>query len=68
MPVLKFEVDLNSLPGVNYDGHEVVVNFHVDEFYNNQTFYTDSNGLDMLKRVLNFRPTWDIQSNYNDSN
>jgi hypothetical protein len=30
LPVIKFEVDLNSLPGVNYDGHEVVANFHVD--------------------------------------
>jgi hypothetical protein len=34
---------------------------------NNLTFYTDSNGLEMQKRVLNYRPTWDIQANYNDS-
>ena len=35
LAVLKFEVDLNSLPGANYEGHEVVVNFHIDNFYNN---------------------------------
>jgi lysosomal alpha-mannosidase len=68
LDVLKFEVDLGSLPNAAYDGHEVVVNFHVDNFFNNQTFYTDSNGLDMQKRILNFRPTWDIQLDYNDSN
>jgi hypothetical protein len=66
LDVLKFEVDLGSLPNAAYDGHEVVVNFHVDNFFNNQTFYTDSNGLDMQKRILNFRPTWDIQQDYND--
>jgi len=68
LDVLKFEVDLGSLPNAAYDGHEVVVNFHVDNFFNNQTFYTDSNGLDMQKRILNFRPTWDIQQDYNDRN
>jgi lysosomal alpha-mannosidase len=60
MDVIKFEVDLKSLPGANYDGHEVVVNFKLDNFTNNQTFYTDSNGLEMQKRILNYRPTWDI--------
>ena len=68
LDVLKFEVDLGSLPNAAYDGHEVVVNFHVDNFFNNQTFYTDSNGIDMQKRILNFRPTWDIQQDYNDRN
>jgi len=28
-------------------GYEVVVEFHVDEFDNDETFYTDSNGLEL---------------------
>jgi hypothetical protein len=45
-----------------------VVLFEVDEFFNNKTFYTDSNGLEMQKRILNYRPTWDlVNTNYKDS-
>lgn len=52
---------------MTYDGTELVVNFHLKDFDNKNTFYTDSNGLEMQKRVLNYRPTWDIQTNYNQS-
>jgi len=45
LQVLKFVVDMNSLPVVNIDGYEVVSEFSVRNFHNNQTFYTDSNGL-----------------------
>jgi len=45
--VLKFGVDLGSLPSIDYDGYEVTANFHIAGFDNNQTFYTDSNGLEM---------------------
>ena len=38
--------------------------FKVDNFDNNQTFYTDSNGLEMQKRILNFRENWDLNYNY----
>ena len=72
LDTIKFEVDLDSLPEVdiynNFYGHEVIVDFSVEDFDNNNTFWTDSNGLEMQKRVLNYRPTWDIQANYNDSN
>jgi len=27
---------------------------------NFDTFYTDTNGLEMQKRILNYRPTWDL--------
>jgi lysosomal alpha-mannosidase len=37
----------------------VTVNFHSD-LNNNQVFYTDSNGLEMQKRILNYRPTWNL--------
>ena len=48
LKLVKFEVDLGGLPSPRYtDGNEVVVNFHVDDFHNNGTFYTDSNSLAM---------------------
>lgn len=30
---------------------------------NNKTFYTDSNGLEELKRVTDYRPTWALSVN-----
>ena len=69
LAVVKVEVDLDSLPVIpQYYGHEAVVQFHISDFDNNQTFYTDSNGLEMQKRILNYRPTWDlVATNYKDS-
>jgi len=64
---VRFDVDMDSLPQEKNKGYEVIVEFSVDEFRNNQTFWTDSNGLEMQKRVLNYRPTWDITNNYKDS-
>jgi hypothetical protein len=65
---IKFDVDLDSLPVLEYDGYEVVAQWKVDNFDNNQTFYTDSNGLDMQKRILNYRPTWNFSESLADSN
>ena len=52
-------------------GKEVTVNWKSLEIDNNSTFFTDSNALEMQKRILNKRPTWDslethenISSNY----
>jgi hypothetical protein len=64
---MKVDVDLDSLPPIRLVGYEVIVDFQIEKFDNNQTFWTDSNGLEMQKRILNYRPTWDIQANYNDS-
>ena len=64
-PVLRVDVDLDSVPGdKNGSGYEIVVEFKAHDFDNNKTFYTDSNGLEMQKRILNYRPTWDININY----
>jgi len=67
-PVVKIEVDLYGLPDIMYGGHEVVMDFKVDKLNNNQTFYTDSNGLEMQERILNYRPTWNISLNYEEHN
>lgn len=41
-------------------GQEVTVNFHAPSIANEGIFYTDSNGLEMQRRQLNYRPTWDL--------
>mmetsp|Transcript_6779 Transcript_6779/g.10906 ORF Transcript_6779/g.10906 Transcript_6779/m.10906 type:complete len:143 (+) Transcript_6779:1986-2414(+) len=66
--VLTFEVRLDSLPEVHRTGYEVTVNFRMLDWDNNQTFYTDANGLEMQERVLNYRPTWDLKNtNYKEA-
>ncbi|BES87685.1 lysosomal alpha-mannosidase [Nesidiocoris tenuis] len=41
-------------------GKEVVIRYHVKDLHNNGEFLTDSNGREMLKRTLNYRPTWNV--------
>lgn len=65
--MLQVDVDWNSLPPVMYNGYEAIVDFSIHNFTNNQTFWTDSNGLEMQKRILNYRPTWNLSLNYEDS-
>jgi hypothetical protein len=66
---VKYEVDYHSIPMNGLEGFEVIAKFKVEDFFNNQTFYTDSNGMEMQERKLNYRPTWDfINTNLADSN
>lgn len=60
LALLKFDVELYGIPQNARVGHEVTVNFYAPEVNNNGVFYTDSNGLEMQKRVMNYRPTWDL--------
>lgn len=53
---------------LEYDGYEVVAKWKVSNFDNNETFYTDSNGLEMQERILNYRPSWNFSENLADSN
>jgi len=51
--------ELNGIPVMeDFQGKDVVATFHFDDFHANQTFYTDSNGLEMQKRILNYRETF----------
>lgn len=67
--VIRFEVDIDSLPIKEkpFNGYEVVAQFHLRNFNNNGTFYTDSNGLEMQKRVLNYRPSWNFKYSKNEN-
>ena len=63
LPLIKIDVDLDGLPlQEKMNGYEVVPNFHIKNFDNDKTFYTDSNGLEMQKRVQDYRPTWNLHT------
>ncbi|XP_050297666.1 lysosomal alpha-mannosidase-like [Anthonomus grandis grandis] len=45
-------------------GIEIISRFTVQNFNNNQKFYTDSNGREMIERILNYRPTYSYNHTY----
>jgi lysosomal alpha-mannosidase len=47
---------------VSSGGKEITLNVATSQIDNQNTFYTDSNGLEMVKRVLNYRPTWTLNN------
>lgn len=65
-PVMEWEVTLGSIPNTG-QGTEVTINFRSFDIDNNKTFYTDSNGLEMQERILNYRPTWNWTGSQNVS-
>jgi hypothetical protein len=69
LEILKFDVDLNSLPNIYLDGYEFITTFKALDFDNKETFYTDSNGLEMQKRIMNHREYYNItDKNYKVNN
>ena len=58
--VIEFEIKLHGIPISDKKGKEVVANWELLGFDNADVFYTDSNGLEMQKRVLNQRPDWNL--------
>lgn len=47
----------------NQKGKEVILKITDKGIDNGDVFYTDSNGLELQKRVLNYRPTWKLKVN-----
>ena len=60
--LIEFEVKLHGIPISDNLGKEVVANWQVLDFDNDGVFYTDSNGLEMQKRILDFRPDWTLDT------
>ena len=60
LAVIKYEVELFGIPYDQTTQHEVTVNFHTPTLNHDEIFYTDSNGLEMQRRQLNYRPTWNL--------
>jgi lysosomal alpha-mannosidase len=57
--VMEWILKLGSIP-LSTQGKEVVLQFHTPDIDNEKTFWTDSEGLEMQKRILDYRPTWDF--------
>jgi len=70
--IIDFDVEINNVPmHIDHHGKDVIVQFKMyDGFNANKTFWTDTNGLEMLERRLNWRQTFipvmkqNISSNY----
>ena len=61
-PVSEWVLKLGSIPLTPAQGKEVVLQFYTPQVNNNKTFYTDSNGLEMQERILDYRPTWNFST------
>ena len=58
---LKWNVHLHGIPiKDDLKGKEVVVNWELEDFTNSGVFYTDSNGLEMQRRVLDQRSDFEL--------
>jgi len=58
---LELQSFVDSIDISDNQGKEVVLVVTAPSIQNGNTFYTDSMGMEMQKRVLNFRPTWDLK-------
>ncbi|BDA45668.1 Lysosomal alpha-mannosidase [Coccomyxa sp. Obi] len=56
---LEVEWTAGPLPFKDGMGHELVIRYE-SNVTSGDEFYTDSNGREMLKRKVNFRPTWNL--------
>ena len=60
--MIEFDVELGQIPvdGDN-QGKDLTVNWKMyDGFNGNKTFWTDSNGLEMQERRINYQPTYEM--------
>ena len=57
---IEVELQLNGININDGRGKDSIMNFHFENFgYANKTFFTDSNGLEMQKRIIDYRPLWE---------
>lgn len=69
LDLIEFDVHMLGIPIGNSQGQEVVALWRIlsDDFSNNKVFYTDSNGLEMQKRILNHRETYTLDTDMKTS-
>ncbi|CAL1684554.1 unnamed protein product [Lasius platythorax] len=57
---IEFDWLVGPIPAKDKVGKEIVTRYS-SNLKTDNVFYTDSNGREMLKRVRNYRPTWDLE-------
>lgn len=56
---VEFDVELSEIPMKDNFGKDITVNFKLfDGFDSNKTFFTDSNGLEMQERRIDYNPSF----------
>ena len=58
---IEVQTFVDSINVADGQGKEIVMVVQVPNMNTNKTFYTDSMGMEMQKRILNYRPTWNLQ-------
>ena len=56
---IEFDWAVGPIPIEDEQGKEIVVRY-ITDLSSNRTFFTDANGRQVLKRVWNHRPTWNV--------
>lgn len=56
---IEFDWVVGPIPIEDEQGKEIVVRY-ITDLSSNRTFFTDANGRQVLKRVWNHRPTWNV--------
>jgi catechol 2,3-dioxygenase-like lactoylglutathione lyase family enzyme len=58
---LELQSFVDSIDISDSQGKEVVLVVNAPSIQNSNTFYTDSMGMELQQRIVNFRPTWDLK-------
>ncbi len=64
LKLIEFDVNMLGIPQNDKQGQEVIVKWRLIDtsFSGDSAFYTDSNGLEMQKRILNYRETFNLDT------
>jgi len=57
---IEMQTFVNSISIADKQGKDVIMIVEVPSIHNDKTFYTDSMGMEMQKRILNHRSTWPL--------
>lgn len=60
--LIQFDFELNGISIFDGVGKDVMINWKFDDFDSGETFWTDSNGLEMQKRILDTRYSFDLDT------
>lgn len=59
--LVEIKTFVDSIDVSDKQGKEIIMDVQFEDFANDGVFYTDTNGLELMERKLNYRPTWDLE-------